>query len=290
MIDEALARAFIAACDAELDACKPGNVHIHAPGHRMVVEDFRRSARAAAPYIADGALRIGERILRAVEASLAASGQNTNLGILLLCAPLAAAAGAARKPLTQESLREALAGELAALDSGDASAVFQAIAKANPGGLGERDNHDVRHAPQIGLREAMALAAVDDRIAAAYGNDFADIFEFGLDVLAAARRNFGAASPMAVSALYLGFLGDFPDSHIARKFTRQTALEVRREAAHLRGDFYTCAPDERLPLLMAFDESLKGRGINPGTSADLTVATLFAEIVLQSETDAGHVR
>jgi triphosphoribosyl-dephospho-CoA synthase len=31
----------------------------------------------------------------------------------------------------------------------------------------------------------------------------------------------------------------------------------------------------RAPLL-AFDRALKERGINPGTSADLTVATLFA--------------
>jgi triphosphoribosyl-dephospho-CoA synthase len=28
--------------------------------------------------------------------------------------------------------------------------------------------------------------------------------------------------------------------------------------------------------LLAFDRSLKARGLNPGTSADLTVATLFA--------------
>jgi triphosphoribosyl-dephospho-CoA synthase len=28
--------------------------------------------------------------------------------------------------------------------------------------------------------------------------------------------------------------------------------------------------------LMAFDAALKERGLNPGTSADLTVATLFA--------------
>jgi triphosphoribosyl-dephospho-CoA synthase len=228
------------------------------------------------------------RVLRAVEASLAASGQNTNLGILLLCAPIAVSAGAAERPLTRESLREALARELSALDAEDARAIFAAIAKANPGGLGERDSHDVRHAPQIGLLDAMALAAPVDRIAAAYGNDFADIFEFGLDVLGAARRNFGVANPMAVSALYLGFLGDFPDSHIARKFTLRTALEVRREAAQLRGDFYNADPGDRLPLLMAFDESLKARGINPGTSADLTVATLFAETVLQPETYAGH--
>ncbi len=30
------------------------------------------------------------------------------------------------------------------------------------------------------------------------------------------------------------------------------------------------------PDLLAFDRSLKARGLNPGTSADLTVTTLFA--------------
>jgi triphosphoribosyl-dephospho-CoA synthase len=282
-IDEDLARAFITACEAELQACKPGNVHVHADGHRMVVDDFRRSAEAAAPYVADLDARVGERILRGVEASLAVAGQNTNLGILLLCAPLAAAAGSAQRSITRDSLRKALAGTLSALNAEDARSVFAAVAMANPGGLGERERHDVRRAPRISLRLAMRLAAGRDRIAAAYGNDFADIFEYGLDVLASARRGF-SAEPAAVSALYLGFLGEFPDSHIARKFGRITAMEVKREAASVRGDFYNCAPDERLPLLMAFDASLKERSLNPGTSADFTVATLFAETLLASET------
>ncbi len=84
--------AFGAACRAELQALKPGNVHVHAPGHGMTVEDFERSAEAAAPWVAAPGLGVGERVLRAVESTRAACGQNTNLGILLLAAPLAAAA------------------------------------------------------------------------------------------------------------------------------------------------------------------------------------------------------
>jgi triphosphoribosyl-dephospho-CoA synthase len=35
-------------------------------------------------------------------------------------------------------------------------------------------------------------------------------------------------------------------------------------------------PNQVLPDLLAWDEALKAKAINPGTTADLTVATLFA--------------
>jgi triphosphoribosyl-dephospho-CoA synthase len=83
--------AFQAACEAELAALKPGNVHRFAPGHGMTMADFQRSAAAAAPCIARRGCSAGERILSATEASWKAVGCNTNLGIVLLCAPLAMA-------------------------------------------------------------------------------------------------------------------------------------------------------------------------------------------------------
>ena len=88
----AISAAFLAACLAELQALKPGNVHIHAPGHGMQVAQFKAAAIAAAPFIADPALSVGQRILHATEKSFAAAQCNTNLGIILLCAPLAKAA------------------------------------------------------------------------------------------------------------------------------------------------------------------------------------------------------
>jgi triphosphoribosyl-dephospho-CoA synthase len=89
---EAVARSFLDACLAELDALKPGNVHRLAAGHDMTVEDFVVSAEAAAPIIGDPTLPAGKRIKRAIEATRARVGQNTNLGIVLLAAPLANAA------------------------------------------------------------------------------------------------------------------------------------------------------------------------------------------------------
>ena len=75
------------------------------------VADFRRSAEVAAEPIARLRASVGARILGAIEATRAAVGQNTNLGIVLLCAPLARAA-----ELRAARMQEAVAGVLAKLD------------------------------------------------------------------------------------------------------------------------------------------------------------------------------
>ena len=174
--------AFLDACRAELEALKPGNVHRHAAGHGMTVDDFLCSAEVAAPAIAAKGEPVGRRILGAVEATRAAVGQNTNLGILLLCAPLALAAERAAGPA---ALWPALEEVLASLTVDDARLAYRAIRLASPGGLGRSDAADVQDEPVITLLEAMRLAAERDRIAWNYTNGFADIRDTGLPALAA---------------------------------------------------------------------------------------------------------
>jgi triphosphoribosyl-dephospho-CoA synthase len=269
-VSRRIADAFIAACRDELDAPKPGNVHVFADGHRMTATDFMRSADAAAGPLTVPGARVGVRILNVVDATFADVGTNTNLGIILLCAPLAAAAES-----QPHDLRASLARVLHALDVEDAAAAFRAIVRASPAGLGHAEEHDV-HAPAIvTLRAAMAEAADRDRIARQYVTDFADVFDVGEPLLDAA---LGALPDRrsATLATYLGFLAAFPDSHICRKYGTATAERVRRQASWLRVRALA-APrlEDVLPELLAWDKELKDAGINPGTSADLTVATLF---------------
>jgi len=265
---------FLAACRAELTALKPGNVHIHAAGHGMQVAQFEASAEAAAPWVAARGEKVGTRILRAVEASFAAAGCNTNLGILLLCAPLAAAA----EMDLEAGLRSRLHAVLASLDAGDAAAVYAAIRKANPGGLGAAPEQDVAMPPSIGLIEAMHLAADRDRIALNYTNDFADIFEFGLPELTRIRA-LADDPALAVTTLHMAFLAQFADSHIIRKHGEATANDVRQEAIALGPLWQPFAQRNKLCDLLDFDADLKRRNINPGTTADLVVATLFVAFV-----------
>jgi len=267
--------SFLAACRAELDALKPGNVHVHASGHGMEVAQFEAAAEAAAPFIAAHQLKVGERILRALEASLAAAGCNTNLGILLLTAPLAAAAQMDSDAL---SLRARLQAVLAALDSSDADAVFAAIRLANPGGLGAAPDQDVAAPPTVGLLAAMALAADRDRIARAYVSGFEEIFAFGLPTLASVQCNTTDPS-LAVTTLHMAYLAQYPDSHIARKYGNDVAEGVRAEAEAMRPLWWPAAKQGTFGDLLGFDADLKSRGINPGTTADFVVATLFAAAI-----------
>jgi len=267
-----VAKAFHDACLAELDALKPGNVHRYGDDPRMTLADFEASARAAAPAIGMPMISVGPRIRLAVEATVGVVGHNTNLGIILLAAPLAAAA----LMDAPGDLRAKLGDVLAGLSVEDAQETYAAIRAASPGGLGDAPRHDVSAEPSVTLLEAMREAEGRDRIAWNYTHDFADIFITGLTLLdqALLRR---PSLPFATTVVYLGFLGSIPDTLVARKFGSGSAEQVRQEAAILAKNLAEGPdPDACVPELMAFDRSLKQRGLNPGTSADLTVATLFA--------------
>jgi triphosphoribosyl-dephospho-CoA synthase len=268
-----VAAAFIAACFGELAALKPGNVHRHAPGHGMTVADFVASAEAAAPALAVPGASVGRRVLGAVEATRAAVGQNTNLGIVLLCAPLAAAA---ERSGNAADFWPTLHATLLNLTVEDARLSYRAIRLASPGGLGQSDEADVAAEPSVTLLEAMRLAAGRDRIAWNYANGLADVREVGLPRLDALSRA-GWAEPWAVAGTYLAYLARIPDTHVARKFGTQAAEDLRVRAAAIEAGLLA-SPDPAAyrPNLLAFDAELKAAGLNPGTSADLTVATLFA--------------
>jgi triphosphoribosyl-dephospho-CoA synthase len=266
-----VAAAFIAACCDELEAPKPGNVHVYASGHRMTAAQFADSAAAAAnPLCAPGA-RVGARIRGAVEATLAAVGANTNLGIVLLCAPLAAAA-----ERDAPKLRDGLVAVLDDLDIRDADDAFAAIVQASPAGLGRVERHDVFAAAQVTLKQAMAEAAHRDLVARQYATGFADVFDLGMRLHAAAATRWSDPR-LAALAVYLGFLSRFPDSHIVRKHGAGVAAEVCRMAMKFDALMWSAQePADLFAELLAWDAVLKARGINPGATADLTVAALFA--------------
>jgi triphosphoribosyl-dephospho-CoA synthase len=218
--------SYEAACRMEVEALKPGNVHVFADGHRMSSGQFLASARVSSGPLTDPSLPVGARILEAVRATRREVGTNTNLGIVLLAAPLARAAEIGRAAPFRADLADVLEG----LTVEDAAAAFSAIVHAAPAGLGSAEANDVREPARVDLREAMREAAGRDRIARQYVTGFADVFETGLPALEEARaRGEGGMWP-AVHA-YMAFVAGFPDSHVERKHGRQAAAAVREEAA-----------------------------------------------------------
>ncbi len=274
-----ISAAFLYACKAELDALKPGNVHRHSAGHGMDVAHFERAAEAAAGPIADSQSSVGKRILRATQASVAATGLNTNLGIVLLCAPLAKAAAETTFDI---GLRRRLGVILASLDEQDAEDTFAAIRIANPAGMGKVEQGDVHAKPQhLTLIGAMHLAADRDRIANAYVSVYADIFDFALPIFQEAKTLSQFDPSLAVTTLHMSLLAEFPDTHIARKFGPEIAARVRDDARVLRTQWSPIAAAKSLPALKEFDAKLKHEGLNPGTTADFVVTTLFADALIE---------
>jgi len=270
---------FLRACALDVAVRKPGNVSGVSPGHGMQAQMFIASAAAAAGPLFEAGARVGERIEAAMAATWAVAGCNTNLGILLLCAPIALAVESRPDARGPAALQASIEAVLADLDLADAAAAYRAIARANPGGLGSAPEQDVQRPPNIDLRAAMALAAPRDSIARQYRDGFTDLFALGL---AALGEGFSmqsdavdAADAAAVQRLYLQLLARFADSHIVRNRGESVAHIVMTAAQGWATRAAQSPVLDKDADFVAWDESLKAARINPGTTADLTVATLL---------------
>lgn len=272
---EEVAAAGQLACLLEVSAPKPGNVSPGRHFHDTRYEDFLASAVAIGPALAAAGERpLGATIFTAADATARWAHSNTNLGIILLLAPLARAAHRAGGELRDE-VRRVLADTTVA----DAAEAYAAIRRARPGGLGETPSEDVAAAPTVTLREAMALAAERDSVAREYATDFAITFEIGAPALRVARSS-GLDWSAATVATYLRLLAAVPDTHIARKLGRAAAETVSRRACEIEQAGGLRTAEGRLAL-EAFDAELRSptNTHNPGTTADLTCAALFVVIL-----------
>jgi triphosphoribosyl-dephospho-CoA synthase len=261
---------FLAACELDVTALKPGNVRIGIRAHGMTADDFRRSAQACAPALSRAGASVGQRVLEAIRSTQRVVRCNTNLGIVLLAAPLFRAAEAGGP------LRSTLVHQLTELNREDAQQVYEAIRLARPGGLGTSDRYDVSSEPHVTLLEAMREAQQRDSIARQYAQGYRDVFDLGLAQWSHALGRF-EDELWAATHLYLVYLSTWPDSLIERKFGIPTAQAVSEQARELHSQLSSYSDlDGIKERLLSWDEALRQAGLNPGTSADLTVATVFA--------------
>ncbi len=277
MIDrQLLINVYRQACEIELQAFKPGNVSIYSPAHDMTVDDFRLSAKVSAAAITDPEHSLGEKIYFAVKATREAVGCNTNLGIILLCAPLIQAM---QKCSVITELRSSLENVLRNTMLQDADWAFKAIVLASPGGLGEVSQQDVSELPSVTLLQAMEIAADKDRIALQYTNSFKDIFDFAVMEY---NRAFvlSGESGWAALTVFAEMLSRFPDSHIERKYGKQYSEWIADEMALLCKAMKAANKlEDVLPMLYSIDKTFKAKKINPGTTADMTVATVLVALL-----------
>jgi triphosphoribosyl-dephospho-CoA synthase len=262
------------ACIWEATARKPGNVHRYQDFAEVGLVDFLASAVAVAPVFDQAEGRpVGETVLEAIKVTRQVTATNTNLGIVLLLAPMAAVS-------LQEEFRPGLVRVLNQLTIHDSQQVYEAIRLAQPGGLGKAPEQDVSKQPTLPLRDIMGLAADRDLIARQYVDGFQQIFDLGVPVLREGLEKTKCLENAIIWA-YLSILQHHPDSLVERKCGRDEAEEVSRQA---RLVLDACWPDSvqgrhELAHLDAWCRA-RGHDRNPGTTADLVTASLFAALRL----------
>lgn len=256
----------------EVMSPKPGNVGPESEFANASVDDFLKSAHAIAPVLAaEDDLSIGEKILEAVQATRMVVNHNTNLGIILLLAPLAAVP-------RDQSLQDGIGDVLNTTTIEDSRLVYRAIRTAQPSGLGEAGEQDLNDEPTLNLLECMKLAADRDMIAAQYAGGFHDVLKTGQNFLLECSQ-LPLKQPQQISLLAVRLLAEFGDSLIARKCGIEMSNVVREKARSLLDIGWPMQHDTGNQYA-AFDAFLRADGNrrNPGTTADLVAAILFAAL------------
>jgi triphosphoribosyl-dephospho-CoA synthase len=267
-----VAQSATLACLWEVMAPKAGNVHRGADFEDLTLADFVASAVAIAPAMqaaADGE-RLGRVVYQAIEATRAITSTNTNLGIVLLLAPLA-------KAPRELPLAVGVQAVLNGLDAKDGRLVYDAIRLAQPGGMGRVQEHDVSGPAPPDLMEAMRPAAGRDMVAQQYANGFQEVLVI-VDWIGEAFSR-GCRLSDTIVHTHLQAMSRWPDSLIARK----CGAEVAQKAADWAAEVLAAGEPEDEPYqqeLANLDFWLRSdhNRRNPGTSADLVTAGLFAAL------------
>jgi triphosphoribosyl-dephospho-CoA synthase len=260
------------ACENEVAAPKPGNVNGFSDGHNMEVQDFIKSAHAIAPIMAQKALSVGELILQGIQATRTVVNCNTNLGIVLLFAPLCRAI---HQCSDFKQLPDELEKVLHNLTVDDAKACYEAIRLADAGGLGSSEQQDIDAIPSVTLLQAMRIAEERDSIAKQYVTNYKDILNIGLPILTSSIKS-GESVEWATAFAYLKYLASVPDTLIRRKQSWEHAIEITESATEIltkvnENNMLSSFEAE----IITWDNELNKKAINPGTTADLTAATLL---------------
>ncbi len=285
----------------EVSAQKPGNVSFTSSFEKTRVEHFLASAVAAGPNFQEAAYlgtKVAEKRLDAGKVGVGQlikdcaldvkawqRGGNTILGTVMLFIPIAVAAGMTP---TKENyafnffeIRKNIDLAVKSTTAWDSVHLYEAVDIASPSGLGEAPDLDVSDpaskerllTDNIGLFEVFKIAQGYDDICYEWVNNYSITFDLSYPYLMKQLEN----KPLnnAVVHTFLKILSERADTFIARKVSKQKALEVSQEAKAILaiGGLDTA---EGKNSLTEFDRTLRssGNSCNPGTTADLTAVAL----------------
>lgn len=266
------------ACLLEVQAAKVGNVHPGQSFHDLSWLDFAIAAIAIGPVFEQAQqLTLGQLILKAAEATKQVTSTNTNLGILLLLAPLAQVPDS--QLASPRQFRRAVRTLLQRTTVADAEAVYAAIRLLAPSGMGQVPDQDLQQQPTHTLTAVMHLARHRDLVASQYASGFKDILVTGLTMWKSLIDQMPLET--AIQTLHLSYLAAWGDSLISRKLGQPYSVKAQTMAqAVLASGWPTTRRSQQRFLKLDHWLRADGHRRNPGSTADLVAATMFASFRL----------
>ncbi len=287
-IDELVSAAIIASLLEVSATPKPGNVHRLRDFENTKYEHFLCANTVIAKPLKQIALGkpIGENLLEAVKITNKwQKGGNINFGILLLFAPIIAAAGEMlmndQDVSKIDELMKNIRHKIENSTPEDSINLYEAIEIVQPGGLGTVSKLDVNNKESINkikqenlnLKAIFHTCASWDNIASEWITNYKISREIGLSyyvklVQASQDLNY------SIILTFLRILSEYPDTLIIRKTNLKTAKMISERARIILS-----IKDKmnQINEIKKFDDYLyeyKGK-YNPGTTADLVATTLF---------------
>ncbi len=250
---------------------KPGNVDRTHSFEDLQYEHFLASAVGLSPVLRRAASQqnhIGSLILNAVKASTQwQNAGNCHFGAILLLVPLCVAAGQSD---SLDQLKRRVTDVVVNTSCSDAVQFYESFRHfhVRVDESAALDVHDPASLQTIvdknlTLYAIMQMSSRGDTIAAEWTEGFPRTF-YGARLVMQYTES-GLSLNDAIVRLFLTLLSRFPDTHIRKKWGEEIARDVSREAGLTLGH----------GNLEDFDESLIKRRINPGTTADLVIGSLF---------------
>jgi triphosphoribosyl-dephospho-CoA synthase len=281
---------------------KPGNVHRLSDFPETCYEHFLAGGVALGSVMGNlalkasesrvlGDVKLGKSIKEAVDATfLWQSGGNTHLGIILLFAPISAGAGATliNGSFEVKKLREYTRNIISMATPNDTLDIYAAIDRAmSSENLGSSDELDVKDQDSndriirenITPVDVFELCKDRDMICHEWVTGFKTVFETGYPFLKK-RITQGASINNATIDTFLKILSENPDSLIKRKKGEEAAKQISEQAKRIISEGGSESEQGNRMLWNLDKELKKGEGMfNPGTTADLTAASLFVLVL-----------
>lgn len=273
----ALQKLFEKACMLDIRSLKPGNVNTNSPSKNLNYLDFLKSIEACSDIITQPNILLEDRIFESIKSTINIVGTNTNLGIILLCAPIIQAYYSQGRTNISENIHK----EIISLDHNSTKKIYEGINLSMAGNMGSVESFDLKGNDFQNFYIVMKYASSYDLIAWEYSNKFEIIFNDLTNKFSNFRNKYRSYED-ACSALYIYFLSKYPDTLISRKYGLDKAKDIQKIFYDLFMEVESIQDMYQIKeKLIQTDKVLKNDDINPGTAADFVVATVFSNMLIK---------